>query len=571
MYRIFTPLNTHRKDLLILLVFLLIPIIWYFPFLFTKSVGILDWQKESYFYNYLKDSINEFNEYPYSFIKIPEQINFYPTLKSSSTYIANPEVLTLSPFLVLLPFLSAVGFLKVYFIGHLLIGSIGYFILFKKLKLNSLSGLFLLLLTFLSPWLIQHLAIGYTPWITACYIPLILWCLLKSTNNRNYLIIAFILNALILFEGGAHVFNWLNGSLVLFFIVHTLINRKVNVKNALLQFLYLLGTVILILPKLLIMLQAYQGYKDQIIQSYSSISDIIGILVDVKTPLYNLPQAYNIYNTPIYDASIGVGYWFLALFVIIFLYFIYCIIRKKINRKELSIDSALIISFLIFLILGINGVWAGFASKIGLLSTEKYPYRFLYIAIIFFGIFIVRQVKNIHNKYMIMALVAIFIFLGIDTYSRVNYFDTVATSSTDIYANYSLKDNFSRISKEDVGITYKEFTPNKITFKLDQGSTNNKVLLNWLSPDYIKDFDVKNGSLERLDDKTMVSIEDKNNNVEITPKLYSLPLLIVCSLTSFFILILFLLNLDGIYKKFIKAKPLKGIVAAIVRSKFIEV
>src|SRR5579872_3512981 len=143
-------------------------------FLFTTGIGgpVNDWTKDLYYLSYLRYGFSH-GTVPVSFLVVPQNVAGYPVPAHSISYWSNPEVATLSPSYLLLLVMSLGVFLKVNVALHLAIGAAGVWVLGSRLALRLTWRIALYVLLMLNPWLLEHLALGYSPDVTVCYVPLV--------------------------------------------------------------------------------------------------------------------------------------------------------------------------------------------------------------------------------------------------------------------------------------------------------------------------------------------------------------------------------------------------------------
>jgi hypothetical protein len=151
----------------------------------------------------------------------------YPIIGQSNLFIGNPETLLFSPWIFMIAFLNPVAFIKLFYIIHLAFAVIGIILLARRLGWNNLqmrifSGLFLL-----TPIILQHIAIGYTPWINLFLFPLLMY----FQVSKKRLISVFggaLVYSLIILQGGIHVAVWLLGFIFFMKIWQALLFKNIS-------------------------------------------------------------------------------------------------------------------------------------------------------------------------------------------------------------------------------------------------------------------------------------------------------------------------------------------------------
>jgi hypothetical protein len=340
------------------------------PFLAHSPFGGFDWPKERFFYTTLRLHLRTHGAPPAAFLGVPPSmlppVRYMPTLMHSSSYVGNPEVLTFSPLLPLLALVSVELFLRIYFAAHLLVAAIGLCLLARRLAVPPWAALLLFALTILNPWLVQHLAIGYSPYITITLCPLVLAMLSGSRLSVADWIVGSATEALIIYEGGLHIFNWLNGALLVFALVmrsRSLLFRVGAVLG---------GAVLLAAPKLVAVAATFGGWHRDPLSGVRRLADIYGLLTDGHTNPFKLPQAYGVYSTNLYDGAMYVGVPFVLLMIAALLVVAW---RRQRYGAALAAVAA------VFGVLAWRSVWPSLARAVPLAATELYPYRFLFLSL----------------------------------------------------------------------------------------------------------------------------------------------------------------------------------------------
>ena len=475
--------------------------------------------------------------FPNSFIYVPPEVSWYPAFSRTLSYWANPEVITFSPFLIFLPFLSTIRFIKLYIFLYFLIGTSGIFLLSKRLGFSVIEAIIMIFLTVLNPWIMQHLAIGYTPWIQVCLIPLIIFMLLGNRLQIKELIIASILNALIIYGGGFHIFIWFNLATVLFYLLHSLHirNLRINIKCA----LFLLMSGVLLIPKLVAFLSTFSGFSRTITSSYRSISDLLGLFTDSTSKLYDLPKSYNIYGVNFYDGSIYMGGWFVVILIVCMIFTIhhlYLITRKRSNLQSQIPPTDLLVLGIFFILLGWNGLWRRIVAFIPVLGLEIYPFRFSFIALFLFCVFVIWKSKILIRMYLPKQFANIFmviVFLPTiyNLYNRNQMFNDVATSKKDKYSNYNIQEFFLT---NDISTDLNQIIVKPVP--------DNKVILTWLDQKYMGDFYFQNTDLNKaefLENGTLLYFTDRTKPIIIQPRNFNRTILIFIGLIIYTLIAFF--------------------------------
>jgi hypothetical protein len=545
-----TASNLLSRELGVFLIFITLSILfiifWNGDFLFSKQIGTLDWKKEIYFLHYLRSSIIEFRQIPLSFITLPKNVAAYPTLKQTLSYWANPEVVTFSPLIILLPLLGSVEFFKIYTYVYMLIGSIGVYVLGKRLKLTPIFIFLLFILTILNPWLMQHIAIGYTPWIQACLAPIIIALLMQQKHLLIELVVAAVLNALIVYGGGLHVFIWLNFAIAIFFLFSFILKTMRDPHAKLKQLTaYFSLTLILIAPKIAAITASFGSWDRSISGGPSSLGDLWGLMTDTQAPLYNFPESYSIYGTNLYDASMVMGYWFVFLIILSVGFVIFRKVRGKHLAKNLDLSLVLLLTSLFFCLLAWQGVWKSVVSVLPILGVEKYPWRFLFVSLFALIGFVILEISGFIQSSnlpypalgnllgLLMVLPVIFTI-----YFRNKTFIDVGISKYDPIPEYTIRYYFRNYLDADIFENEKS-TVNKVILNT---INKEKYPLDWIDKKYLDEFQIING-IPSIDDDTMpviINVIDHDKPVIIKPKNYGAIPLTLSSLLLFILAIFYL-------------------------------
>jgi hypothetical protein len=505
--------------------------VWDGRFLLTQKIGIWDWDKESYGLEFLKSAMRHGSLLPLSFLTIPHDIATYPALFQSTSYWANPEVLTFSPFVAFLPFVSVPVFFKLYFLGHLLIAAAGMYLLGRRLGLRTIAAVVLFVLLVLNPWLLQHLAIGYTPWITICWVPLVVASLLRPLTLA-WFVAGTVADSLILYEGGLHVFLWLNATIVLVALALAALRR--SVAHARPVALILVGTAILTLPKLVAIHAAYGNWLRPIQSSYAGAHDLWGLLTDTTTNLYELPRAYHVYGTDVYDGAMFTGRLFLATLLLLVALLAWRTIKGP-RDTSVAVGWALLAVAALWLVLGWDGVWRGLAGWISALHFEIYPFRFLEISVFICAAFIVLELDRLSRLDIRLGVVglAVALVVSLTFLHRNDYFAKFATSMP--YAppvwhperflddTLTAKSTDPRSARPVVAHSLKVVSIEPLGSKAD-------LRLDWLPGEHVHDFAIDNAHVVEQDGLgSTIAVGDAYSPVVIKPRAYHRGLLFLVS------------------------------------------
>lgn len=372
--------NLYQKHRYSLIAFFAILI-----FLFYPNIGIYDWVKEILYCDFIKLSILDTKVFP-MFMWNSGLLAGYPAADQSALFVSNPETLLFSPFIPLLLILPSAVFLKLLVLIHFLIGWAGIQALSKTCGWQARQARIFSALFLFSPIIIQHIAIGYLPWINLYFFPWLLYFLLQDNFYKNWLGSGMML-AVMLLQGGLHVFVW-SVFFIAFFCFFQAIFRK-NTKSLLSFLLSVLSACLLALPRVLTSFQSFSTFGQKFFSGYSSRAFIKWALI----PPFFTPPTMDDIEFFIEEYIDGVPYWdgnlfwgFLLICVIVLPFVIRLSIknndRSETSGKALDILSLAASSTLI-LLLSFDGLYQKGISFISdmihlpaLKGMEKYPYRY---------------------------------------------------------------------------------------------------------------------------------------------------------------------------------------------------
>ncbi len=150
--------------------YILLAGIFLFVFLVDSRIGMYDWGKEMTYFNVIKISLTQYHSLPL-FWWNPQVYGGYPAISVGSFFLANPETFSFSPFIFLLFWMDTLFFMKILVCVICAIGIIGILKLSRKLKWQDGQCRIFIALFLFSPIIIQHLAIGYFPWLNLYLFP----------------------------------------------------------------------------------------------------------------------------------------------------------------------------------------------------------------------------------------------------------------------------------------------------------------------------------------------------------------------------------------------------------------
>ncbi|OLN27019.1 hypothetical protein DVDV_2319 [Desulfovibrio sp. DV] len=464
---------------------LALALVWLFygEFLFSDRVGILDWSKDLYYFAFLHDALNRFGRLPASFLVIPQQIEWFSTLQDLS-YWSNPEVISLSPLLPLAFVLPFMAFVKTYFGLHLLAAAWGVRLLAVRLGWDTGQAVLLLVLFLGNPWLIQHLAIGYSPQISLCLVPALAACLAGRTWRCRDLAGACLLGATIFYQGALHLFVWVClaagcfAALLALFTRHPAALARVGA--------FFAGVLVLVAPKVYAVSAVYSGWQRIPGHGYQSLADLWGLLTDAEFPLFQFPETYSHCHVAFYDGSILMGPAFVVLGLWLAGELVVAVFRHgRPGLGRLGPQLAALCSAAVFLALGWGTVWRSVCESIPPLASEIYPFRFLLIALLFLFYCIVARLgpfpTSRPGRWRALGIYTLAGLACLTFYERNRQLMPSLTEQPNFIGRLSLADYYAdRVTAYSSGVRLPvAATPAAVTIT-PAGSVGDQIELPWL-------------------------------------------------------------------------------------------
>ncbi|BAH74937.1 hypothetical protein [Solidesulfovibrio magneticus] len=452
---------------------------FYGEFIFSDRVGALDWRKDLFYFHFLYDSLHKFGVIPVSFLAIPSDIAWFSTLQDLS-YWSNPEVISLSPFLPLAYVMSFMAFMKAYFAAHIFVAVWGVRFLAARTGLGTVQTMALLVLFLLNPWLVQHLAIGYTPQISLCLVPLLVALLISEQFRPIQLAGASLVAAWIFYQGALHLFVWLCMAMGVTIAMIALLGRRADVLWR--AAFFFMGTLILVLPKVYAVSKVYGVWERFPAVGYASLTDVWGLLTDDSFPMFLFPETYTKYNVAFYDGSLLVGSVFVLL--VVWLVFEYLSQLRIVNALRLR-DGVCLLAASVFFLLGWNTIWRTVSGYLLLSSSEIYPFRFLFVAYNFMIFFVVDRIGRCHARFSgrirNAVIYAALTMTCLTFYDRNRELMPYLTENPNFYGDFSISEFYSNRIVAQSGQTLLPVTatPTSVTI-IPAGVAGHHILLPWL-------------------------------------------------------------------------------------------
>lgn len=347
-------------------------------------VGVYDWSKEVFFFQYIKLSFTGFGSLPFFWWERSDLLG-YPTIIETAYFISNPESFIFSPFSLLLPFLNAVVAIKLMFIVHFGIGVWGAFKLKKALNWSDAQFRIFAGLFFLSPIILQHLAVGYFPWMNLFFFPWFFYLIAQSNMRVRVLGLAVIFGLTTL-QGGTHPLVWfvfLYGLYTLFAALH---RRSLRMPAELL--LAGMGTALLSLVRLSLTFQVFSDFQHGVTNGYNLSQFLKWGLIPTHFPEYTPHYAEEFIN--------GIGFWdggtYWGISLLLFL-FLFAFLPGKYRQEQQAPgpdNIAFLLAALVLFVLSFYHLYETLIDTIlsvlpipFLSGAESYPFRFTIPA--FFG------------------------------------------------------------------------------------------------------------------------------------------------------------------------------------------
>ena len=232
------------------------------------------------------------------------------------------------------------------------------------------------LIFFFNPVIIQHFAIGYTPWLNLFLFPWLINFLLAENRSERYLGLPAVL-AIVLLQGGSHVFVWFMFIILLYYVVKSYQERNWAVLRE--GLLISIGAVLLGWIRFYSTFIAYGSFAQSVLPGYSIGNWLLWTFVPPFGLNYASPS--NLFLSTVVD---GIPSWdagtYLGLLPLLIGGLILLIKRRanlwthaqQVDMSRLSVIAA------VFGGLSFAFLWSSltFALSLGLLaSAEKYSFR----------------------------------------------------------------------------------------------------------------------------------------------------------------------------------------------------
>jgi hypothetical protein len=376
-------------------IILLAVFVLYGLFFISSDVGIYDWKKELAYFEYIRLSFVRHGTLP--LLWWSKEASPYPAMNHTGIFIANPETFLFSPFIFLSYLVSASRCIKILVCLHVAIGVVGSYALALRCSMSAWQRQVFLTSVLLSPFVMQHIAIGYTPWVNIFWFPWLLFFWLGG--GVGGFVGQGAVYAIMLLQGGTHVFAWCFTLFLLIALFRSTWNQRVAPLFSHVALLLPIGA--LAAARILPTAAVFKTFQQGLEPGYGARSFLNWALTPL--PLTDVFSQLDkvIEGVPVWD---GAFFWGLVLP----LFFVCCCkyflgessqdgprsVRERTKEMlqgrageeaEARLDTSGVyfaVTTVVLLVFSLNGVYAGFANAIasvwdsGLLrSVEKYPYR----------------------------------------------------------------------------------------------------------------------------------------------------------------------------------------------------
>lgn len=335
-----------------------------------------------------------------------DNIAWYPAISQTSNFISNPETMLFSPFTPLLFLMDVLPYVKLLAVIHCAIGIAGIFALKKRLLWDLHQFRIYSILFLLSPIILQHLSIGYNPWLNLFFFPWLIYFISDEKPSSNILGTSVILG-LVLLQGGTHIFVWFAMLISLYSLLRAYFEKNWNFLFRLLGIFCL--TALLSSARIYATSQTYADFHRTPDPGYNPVNFITWALI----PPVLIPPFRSFFidlkwmDVPSWDAGI---FWGLALVMVLVLIKNYRFYKNKSGTNHNLQNSTLMYEALFFAssILLILSFFSIFPSIINTANKvihipfsegiEKYPFRLAIPAFLGFSIVIAAYSKEIFGS-----------------------------------------------------------------------------------------------------------------------------------------------------------------------------
>lgn len=205
-------------------VYIITIFLYYFWWLSSGNVGVLDWFKEIAYFDYIRTAIKDYNMLPYYWWNIIDDIAWRPPIPGSFSFIANPETTFFSPLTPLLHNFNTFAYAKLYVFLQFIPGVVGIIALRNKLHWNDEQFRNYAALFLFSPIALQHVAVGYFTWYNFYYFPWLLYFMAEKQTIKGIIGSAAVLGLVVL-QGGIYIVQYFGLFWLIYEIFHVIFEK----------------------------------------------------------------------------------------------------------------------------------------------------------------------------------------------------------------------------------------------------------------------------------------------------------------------------------------------------------
>jgi hypothetical protein len=345
-------------------------------FALRPGVGPYDWPKEVFYLFHARYALAVQHRLPGDFLVPWEGLRTYPALHDSLHYWSNPEVLTFTPWLLALAALKVATFIKVYLLAHGLLGAVGVALLGHRWRLPVVLTLALAALTTQGAWALRHYAMGYSPHVTALLAPWVVLALVAPRRDAVAAVLAAAVAVQALHQGSLHVFLWTLGAALAVAAFSALPRPSAAPPVARRLAGFVAAALALGAPKLLLTHAAYGSMVRPVARGYASVGAAVAQLVE-RAPAELPPRRSDF----LWDGAIPVGWAGLLFLVGGGAALLARTARASPRTPDDRTALAALATALLCAALTLDGPWRWLCHLAPVLSVERYPYRFLVVAV----------------------------------------------------------------------------------------------------------------------------------------------------------------------------------------------
>lgn len=352
-----------KSDILFIFFLCILFIVVYRDFIFGTPV---DSYRMLYYFHFAKSSILKFHSFP-NWTLGYYTLTYTYDIFSTYEFFAMPETPVLTPFLALYFVSSIVTGEKISLALHLITGIVGIFAIGKLMKISRIGIVIMGISFFISDNLASQYTSGHINWKTIFYFPWIFYFFLKSFQSWKWLIPCALTNILILFEGGIHIFIWVNMFLAAYSFFSLIDSKKL--KNLIYLGFLIMATSLVGSIKIIPMIHFFGHYTPP--------QEFYGDPRASVAPPYSLKNFWTAITTPNWGAEYA-NYIGIPLIIVFSLAILYGLKKCR----------PLVFTSLFFLLLTVEFHGVSLFKLIDsfpVLNTQRIPPRFFLMSLFGFG------------------------------------------------------------------------------------------------------------------------------------------------------------------------------------------